>query len=169
MGSVDGVYATTAAWRDGHEVVSLMFDPEEVAYETLVQKAKQFKCTSRVFTHSAEHLKIAKKIVGSKAVMATDSQRPRFAKSSDQKYYLANTPWKSLPLCSYQMTKLNSAIGSNQRFESLLSPRQKATASKIALKMKDDPSELRKLVSPADDNKLGAYAAKLEEVLASTK
>jgi hypothetical protein len=165
LGSIDGVYATTAAWRDGLEVVSLKFNPEEVAYETLVEKANQFKCTSRVFAHSERHLEVARKIVGNKAVMADESQKPRFAKSSDQKYYLANSPLRSLPLCSYQMTKLNSAIGSKQPFTSLLSPRQKALVAKIAAKLKDDPKALQKLVSPADDNKLGAYAAKLEEVL----
>lgn len=165
MGSIDGVYATTAAWRGGLEVVSLLFDPDEVAYETLVEKAKQFKCTSRVFTHSEQQLKIAKKIIGDKAVMADNSQKPRFAKGSDQKYYLANTPLRSLPLCGYQMTKLNSAIGLKQPFESLLSPRQKEIASKIILKLKEDPKALDGFVSPADDNELGSYAKKLAELL----
>ena len=166
MGSIDGVYATTAAWRDGLEVVSLLFDPEEVAYETIVEKAKQFKCTSRVFTHSKEHLQIARKAVGNKAVMADKSQKARFAKSSDQKYYLTNTPLRSLPMCAYQMTKINSAIKLNQPFESLLSPRQKDIASKIALKLRGEPKSLQKYVSPADDNQLGAYSAKLVEALA---
>lgn len=169
MGSIDGVYATTAAWRDGLEVVSLLFDPQEVTYETIVKKAKQFKCTSRVFAHSEEQLVVAKNVIGDKAVMAEDSQKPRFAKSSDQKYYLAHTPLRSLPLCGYQMTKLNSAIGLKQQFESLLSPRQKDIAAKIAEKLKQDPKSLQQFVSPVDDNKLGAYAAKLNEALTAQR
>jgi hypothetical protein len=167
LGSIDGVYATTAAWRDGLEVVSLLFDPNEVSYKTLVEKAKGFKCTSRVFAHTEEHLKIAKELVGDKAVMADKSQKPRFAKDSDQKYYLANSPWRLIPMCGYQMTKINSAIHMKQPIEPLLSPRQKETVDRVIQKLKTNKSELDGLFSPIDDNKLGAYAAKLEEVLAN--
>lgn len=165
MGSVDGVYATTAAWRDGLEVVSLLYDPDEVEYATLVEKAKGFKCTSRVFAHSQSQLAVAKRLVGEKAVMAKDSQRPRYAKTSDQKYYLANSALRSLPMSGFQMMKLNSALGLKQPYESLLSPRQKELLQKIAGKLRTDRNALAKFVSPANDNELGPYAAKLEKAL----
>lgn len=166
MGSLDGVYATTAAWRDGLEVVSVLFDPKEIEYTTLVKEAKKFKCTDKVFAHSNQHLRIAKTLVGNKAVLADESQKPRFAKLSDQKYYLANSPLKSLPMCDYQITKINAAMGLKQRFDSVLSPRQIELAQKILEKTKSNPSALDKFISPIDDNKLGAYTAKLEKALA---
>ena len=166
MGSIDGVYATTSAWRDNLEVVSLLYDPQEVDYGSLVEKARQFKCATKVFAHSDEQLAVAKKLVGDKAVMADDSQKPRLAKGSDQKYYLANSPLRSLPMCGYQMTKLNAALGTKQPIESLLSPRQTKTLEKILQKTKSDKDALREFVSPVNDNKLGAYAAKLAEALA---
>ena len=166
MGSLDGVYATTAAWRDGREIVSLLFDPEEIDYKTLVKEAKNFKCTDKVFTHSQEHLKVANEIVGSRAVMATDEQRARFAKDSDQKYYLANSPLRTLPMCGYQITKVNAAIGRNERFDTLLSPRQITLAKQILAKQKTDKGALSGLNPPVEDDKLGAYTAKLEKALA---
>lgn len=165
MGSLDGVYATAAKWRDGLEVVSVLYDPKEIEYQTLVNEAKKFKCTSRVFTYSEQQLKVAKEIVGSKAVMASDSQRPRFAKKSDQKYYLFHSPLRSLPMCDYQMTKVNSALGLRQPIQSLLSPRQIVLANQIMRKSRSDKSALAGLESPIDGNKLGEYTAELAEAL----
>ncbi|QEG24423.1 hypothetical protein MFFC18_43420 [Mariniblastus fucicola] len=165
MGSIDGVYATAAAWRDGVEVVSLLFDPDEVAYRTLVEKAKQFKCTSKVFAHSKSQLEVANELVGDKAVMANESQKPRFAKASDQKYYLANSPLKSLPMCGCQMTKLNAAMGLGQPVDALLSPRQKVLAKRILRRLESDPDSLDGFISPSDDNELGDYSTKLEAAL----
>lgn len=165
MGSIDGVYASAAAWRGGHEVVSLLFDPQEVEYRTLVEKARQFKCTSQVYAYSKEQLATAKEIVGSKAVMADDSQRPRFAKGSDQKYHLANSPLRALPMNSFQMMKMNSAIARKEAYGSLLSPRQKELINKMAAKLQSDRNALDGFVAPADDNELGAYTAKLEKAL----
>ena len=66
---------------------------------------------------------------------------------------------------SYQMTKVNSALGLKQPFASVLSPRQKELIVKIGSKLKADRNSLSEFVSPTDDNKLGAYAAKLEKAL----
>ncbi len=169
MGSIDGVYATTSAWRDNLEVVSVLFDPQEVDYGTLLEKAQGFKCATKVFAHTEDQLDAAKRLVGDKAVMAVDSQKPRLAKESDQKYYLANSPLRSLPMCDYQITKLNSAVGLKQpldSIESLLSPRQTALLKRILKKHNTDKDALRKFITPIDDNKLGAYSAKLAKALA---
>jgi hypothetical protein len=165
LGSIDGVYATTSAWRDGLEVVNILFDPHEVQYETLLNKAMQFKCASKVFAHTKSQLSTAKELVGNKAVMAKDSQNPRLAKSSDQKYYLANSPLRILPMCDLQVTKINAAIGLKQPFENLLSPRQSELLKKILAKYKSDKSSLKSFTTPINDNQLGAYAAKLADAL----
>ena len=166
MGSIDGVYATTSAWRAGLEVVNVLFDPQEVQYETLLNKAKQFKCATKVFAHTSSQLSTAKELVGNKAVMVSDSQNPRLAKSSDQKYYLANSPLRILPMCDLQVTKINAAVGLKQPYEKFLSPRQSELLKKILAKQKADKGSLKSFTTPIDDNQLGAYAAKLAEVLA---
>lgn len=165
MGSIEGVYATSAKWRGGFEVVSLLYDPEELDYSSLVEKAKQFKCTAKVFTYTEAQLETATELVGDKAVMAEDSQSPRFASDSDQKYYLANSPLRSLPMCDYQITKVNAALGMRQPYASLLSPRQRKLAAEILETVKSDQNALAGYVTPIDANKLGAYAEKLEEAL----
>jgi len=164
LGSLDGVYATNAAWRGGHEVVTLLYDPDEIKYETLVEKAKQFKCTSQVFTYSNEQLEIAKRLVGSKAIMANDSQRPRSASKSDQLYHLSKSPLRSLPMCRYQMMKINAAISTRKLDDSLLSPRQVKLAN--AILDKSNANAISGLVSPSGDNDLGEYTAKLKKALA---
>lgn len=166
MGSLDGVYATAAKWRDELEVVSVLYDPKEISYQTLLNEAKKFKCTDKVFTHTKQQLKIAKKLVGDKAAMVSDSQKSRFAKKSDQKYYLSNSPLRSLPMCDYQVTKVNAALGLKQPIDALLSPRQKVLAVAITQKLESDQKALDGLVTPIDGNKLGQYAAKLEKALA---
>lgn len=166
MGSLDGVYATAAKWRDGLEVVSVLYDPKEINYQTLLNDAKKFKCTDKVFTYTKQQLKVAKKLVGNRAVMVSDSQKPRYAKKSDQKYYLANSPLRSLPMCDYQVTKVNAALGLKKPIDALLSPRQKVLADQITQKLKSNQKALDGLITPIDGNKLGEYAAKLEEALA---
>lgn len=165
LGSIDGVYATFAGWRDGLEVVGVRFDPKEVEYSKLVREAKRFECASKVFAHSKQQLAIAKSIVGAAAVMASDDQKPRMAKQSDQKYYLANSPLKALPMCEFQTTKLNAALRSRSDFQTWLSPRQKTLVQKIVKRLKGDINSLDGFVTPINDNALGAYAAKLEGAL----
>lgn len=166
MGSLDGVYATAAKWRDGLEVVSVFYDPQEIKYQTLLDEAKKFKCTDKVFAHTKQQFNAAKKFVGDRAVMVSDSQKPRFAKKSDQKYYLANSPLRSLPMCDYQITKINAALGLKKPIDALLSPRQKLLVTEIEEKLKLDQKALDGLITPIDGNKLGQYTAKLKKALA---
>ena len=168
MGSLDGVYATSAAHRGGREVVSLLYDPSEISYETLVEKAKTFKCTSHVYAHSKEQLAIAKKIVGDKAEMADRSQHARDASAADQLYHLAHSPLRSLPMSAYQRMKINAAIGLNDfaSHKSVLSPRQIELARLILKKVKPGERSFGNFVAPTNSNELGAYTAKLEAALA---
>ena len=128
LGSVDGVYATRAAWRDGLEVVEVKYDPQLVNYRNLVETAQSMECASRVFAHSPQQLETARQVVGELAVAATQRQQPRVAKDSDQKYYLRNSRLKNLPLTDFQATKINAALKNNQPVEKWLSDRQRQTA-----------------------------------------
>lgn len=169
LGSIDGVYATFAGWRDGLEVVAVRYHPKEVEYSKLVREAKRFECASKVFAHTKQQLATAKSIVGAAAVMASDDQKPRMAKESDQKYYLASSPLKSLPMCEFQITKLNAALRNRADIKPWLSPRQWALVQEIARTVKSNAQALDGFITPINDNALGAYAAKLDAALNNDK
>ena len=167
LGAIDGVMSTTAGWAGGLEVVQLTYDPEMVQYSKLVQTAQDFKCASKVFTHSADQLKTAKALVGSRAVEFPGDGRK--AKLSDQKYQLRTIAGvRSLPLTTFQSTKVNSFIRSPERQKALavLSPRQTKLLTKISAETKKpNGKSLSGYVFPDDDSKLGQYQAGLTKYL----
>jgi len=167
LGGIDGVMSTTAGWGGGREVVRLTYDPEKVEYSKLVNTAQSFQCASKVYTHSESQLKTAKALVGSRAESFSGTARK--AKLSDQKYQLRTIPGvRSLPLTTYQSTKINSLIRSPQRQEALelLSPRQIAMYRKISAELDSSSGKsLDNFVFPDDDAKLGEYQAKLAKHL----
>ena len=169
LGSIDGVMSTTSGWAGGREVVSLTYDPKLVEYSKLVETAQSFHCASKVFTHSASQLKTAKSLVGDKAEQFPGGARK--AKLSDQKYQLRTSRGvRSLPLTSYQSTKVNSFVRGSQRSKYLefLSPRQKAMLGKIAEEFKSGGGDsLDEFVFPEDDSKLDAYQMRLAKHLSS--
>ena len=169
LGSIDGVMSTTSGWAGGREVVSLTYDPKLVEYSKLVKTAQSFHCASKVFTHSASQLKTAKSLVGDKAEQFPGGARK--AKLSDQKYQLRTSRGvRSLPLTSYQSTKVNSFVRGSQRSKYLefLSPRQKAMLGKIAEEFKSGGGDsLDQFVFPEDDSKLDVYQMRLAKHLSS--
>lgn len=171
LGSIDGVMNTTSGWAGGLEVVQLSYDPKLVEYSTLVSTAQSFQCASKVFAHTDSQLQVAKPLVGSRAVKFPGGASK--AKLSDQKYQLRTSKgYRSLPLTTYQSTKINSLIRSPQRAEyvKLLSPRQQALLGKIAEEFKAGNGEkIDQLVFPDDDAKLASYQAKLVGYLTSKR
>ena len=169
LGSIDGVMSTTSGWAGGREVVSLTYDPKLVKYSKLVETAQSFHCASKVFTHTASQLETAKSLVGDRAEKFPGGARK--AKLSDQKYQLRTSRGvRSLPLTSYQSTKVNSFVRGSQRSKYLefLSPRQKAMLGKIAQEFKSGGGDsLDEFVFPEDDSKLDAYQMKLAKHLSS--
>ena len=169
LGSIDGVMNTTAGFAGGLEVVQLMYDPEEVDYSTLVKTAQSFECASKVFTHTAAQLETAKKVAGNRAEDFPGGARR--ANLSEQKYQLRTSRGvRSLPLTTYQSTKINSVIRGPNRNNALeiLSPRQKGQLEKIfALLKAGDGTELDEFIFPDDDSELAEYQARLNERLES--
>ena len=163
LGAIDGVMSTTAGWAGGLEVVQLTYDPEMVEYSKLVETAQSFECATKVFTHTADQMKTAKSLVGSRAVEFPGDARK--AKLSDQKYQLRSiASVRSLPLTTFQSTKINSLIRSPERQEALklLSPRQvKLFGQIVAESKKPNGKSFGKFVFPDDDSKLGEYQASL--------
>ena len=168
LGAIDGVMSTSAGWAGGLEVVQLTYDPSIVEYSKLVTTAQSFQCATKVFTHSDSQFKTAKALVGSRAVEFPGGSRK--AKLSDQKYQLRTiTGVRSLPLTTFQSTKVNSFIRSAelQRVYEFLSPRQTKLLEQIlAESKKSNGKSLDGFVFPDDDSKLIEYEMRLRKRLA---
>ena len=166
LGAIDGVMSTTAGWTGGLEVVQLNYDPNVVEYSKLVETAQSMQCATKVFTHSDSQLRTAQSLVGNRAVEFPGGARK--AGQSEQKYQLRSIAGvRSLPLTTFQSTKLNSYIRSSERqkiFE-FLSPRQKELLSKINTEMKSNGKSFDRFVFPDNDAKLSEYAISLQKQL----
>ena len=165
LGKIEGVMSTLAGHAGGREVVQLTYDPNMVDYSKLVETAQSFECASTVFTHSADQMKKAKALVGSRAVEFPGGARK--ASESDQKYQMRSIAGiKSLPLTTFQSTKVNSYIRSSERQKAfdVLSPRQVKLYEKITAETKNGKS-FSNFIFPDDDSKLGVYQAKLVKYL----
>ena len=163
LGAINGVFATRSGWRNNLEVVQLKYSPEMVSYEELLERAMELKCASRVFAHTAEQLQIARQKVGDNAQLAEGPMRD--AKSSDQKYYLAKTPYRHLPLTELQATKINALVKSRESADSLLSPRQRKLFKRISVALSSNPDGLNDLQFPRKQAELGDYQIRLLQAL----
>lgn len=169
LGGIAGVSNTKSAWVGNLEVVEVDYDPAKVDYQKLLETAQGFDCASKVFTHDATQMRVAKAAVGDDAVSAPESSRT--AKISDQKFYLRNTPGvRSLPLTTVQSTKINAALMKKGDFQHLLSPRQiKLLAQIEAYSSPKSAKSFDQFIFPEDDSALAEYDAKLRKHLDATK
>jgi len=155
--------STVSAWAGGREVVQLTYDPSLVKYSTLVKEAQAFQCATKVFAHTDSQMRTAEALVGSRAARFPGNASK--AKLSDQKYQLRTSKVvRSLPLTTYQSTKVNSLVRSPQRAElvKLLSPRQRTLLGQISQEFKSGNGDaIDRFVFPEDDSKLASYQAKL--------
>lgn len=109
LAGVEGVKYTVAGHLQGYEVVDVYFNPQVVKYDTLVKRAKNLGCSSRVFARTPQQLDAAQKIVGSNAVY--NAEKSVVASARDQKYQLRRFPqYYYLPLTHRQVTLLNHAL-----------------------------------------------------------
>ncbi len=99
LGALPGVIETAPGYQDGHEVVRVTYDPARISKADL-EKTAQGK--------------------GIKAC----SSNSGFRTDREPKYYLAQTPWRAVPMTSLQACRANSLVGQGQSPESVLSPRQ---------------------------------------------
>jgi len=165
LGSINGVYSTRSGWKDSLEVVTVQYDPEKVDYSKLVKTAKSFECASKVYAHTSEQLEVAKRIVGDQAVALQDASSVKDAKSSDQKYYLIQTPLKHLPLTETQATKINAALKARQAFKNWLSPEQVTLLRRVVSAVEKDEEALAEFQCPRKMSELAEYTARLEQAL----
>ncbi len=120
LGGLNGTITTKPGFVDGVEVVHVQYDPKVIKYEKLLSSARSMKCASRVFTHNKKQQSIASRVVGSDAVPLNSTIRP----DKTPKYFLANSPYKHLPMTETQAARVNSALGDKSDPNRFLSPRQ---------------------------------------------
>ena len=127
LGSLDGVSETEAGFYDGHEVVVVKYNDQEIDLLTLVDEAEKFDCASAVYLPDAADRKLVKDKTRLRTVKNFDfSSGYRRAPESDQKRQLssAKSMLKKLDLTPQQWTKLNSRGVSGASVRELLTPSQ---------------------------------------------
>ena len=162
LGTLDGVISTRIGDLEKAEVVEVTFDPAVIDYKKLVEKAKGFDCTHKVFARTDAHLKTAKELVGDKAVR---SDKEIDAKTQQQ-YHLKHFPrYHYLPLTAAQATKVNAALAAQKSPDEFLSLLQLEIYARFT-KTTDDQAKRLAAITP-DRSPVGVikYWAAVEEVL----
>ena len=106
FGQIPGVIATEPGFQDGKEVVRVQYNPKRVSQKELEKRTLP------------------------KGIQVC-SANTGFRQDREPKYYLAQTPWRHVPMTTLQSTKANSLIGQGKSPEGLLSPRQLPLYQKV--------------------------------------
>jgi hypothetical protein len=130
FGDIPGVIETTPGFQDGKEVVRVTYQPALISRDALAERTQP------------------------KGIQAC-SRNEGFKTDKAPKYYLAQTPYRCIPMTALQACRANSLVGRRQSPNDLLSPRQQALLKKIS----DHPDKKWK-------NMIGRYdlAAAWEEI-----
>ncbi len=120
IASINGVLETQAGFMGGREVVKVIFDPEQVSYESLVKQAQSQSCASHVYSDNLIQQLTAEKVSDSV------SEKKTWKQDKETKYYLYKSSYKYLPMTRIQATQANRLIGTGQSPNAVLSPRQLA-------------------------------------------
>lgn len=99
LGALPGVIETVPGFQDGREVVRVTYDPRRLTKADLEAAARP------------------------KGIAACPANTG-FRADRQPKYYLAQTPWRFVPMTSLQACRANSLAGQDQSPEAVLSPRQ---------------------------------------------
>ncbi len=99
LGNVDGVLETQPGFMNGHEVVTVKYNPILISEKELVSEAK-----------SANYSFV--------------NDISKFRMDREPKYYLSKSVYRFIPMTQLQAAKVNAKIGSNRSPDEFLSPRQ---------------------------------------------
>ena len=160
--------STKAGWLDGKEIVEVVFDAKVTSYRALLKQARCVKDPSTAYVYDQESLEVAKRVVGTDAVLIKTAAR--VAKTSDQKYYLRQTPYFLLPLTRVQAARLNAVIGDKKIGRdprAWLSPSQLALLAAIEKRFRTNRQQLQKLTPARDPKNFASYTAALRWALAN--
>ena len=127
LGNVPGVVSTMSGFVGKDEVVEVLFDPKDVSFDSLYRKASSMKCADKVYARTDEQLTTARGKLGDKAIRTDEATRP----DKDPKYYLAQTPYRHVPMTELQAMRVNAAIPEKKDPKRFLSPGQLRLLSSI--------------------------------------
>lgn len=125
LGEIDGVVATRAGFFEGHEAVEVTFDPRALGLDALLGAARARGCAATVFVDRPKVLAVARAAWGDAARQSDGLIR---ASEADDKYHLARSPWRAVPMTRTQAMRANAVIARGQDPSPLLSPRQQEIA-----------------------------------------
>ncbi len=160
--------STKTGWLDKKEVVEVVFDPKVTSYQELLEQARCVKGPSTAYVYDPKSLDVAKKVVGKDAVLTKTAAR--VAKTSDQKYYLRQTPYFLLPLTEVQAARLNAIAGdkrSKRDPRAWLSPSQLALLADVVKLSQSRREQLQQLTPTRDAKNFASYTAALRRALAN--
>jgi len=106
LGSVDGVLETQPGFMNGHEVVTVKYNPILISHKELVEEAENSSC--RVVDKTS-----------------------KFRMDREPKYYLSKSIYRFIPMTQLQAAKVNAKIGSHLSPDEFLSPRQLSLLTSI--------------------------------------
>ncbi len=142
IGAVDGVRSTEAGFMGGREVVRLRFDPKVVGFAELLSSSHASGAADGVFTADSSQAAVARRLGVN--VQAVGSWR---SSTKDDKYQLAHTPLRFVPMSPAQATKVNAALGTKRDPLEYLSPKQRARLDEV----RDHPERAGAPRAPTDD------------------
>lgn len=120
LGSIPGVVSTMPGFVGKDEVVEIGFNPKVVSFDALFDKAKSLKCADKVYARTDAQQLFAAKRLGSASVRTEEAIRP----DREPKYYLLQTPYKSVPMTGLQAGRINAMIHAQEDPDVYLSPSQ---------------------------------------------
>ena len=163
LGNLDGVLATRSGMMGDDEVVEVVYDPEVLEFDELVDSAQGMDCASAVYAHTAGDLSLAHDLVGDAAKPAP--ARAELVADDQVKYALKRTAMAHLPLTPMQATKMNADIRLEANPRRWLSPRQLLMLDSIKRLLEEDPAALDDFSPPGKLSLLADYQSRLEQRL----
>ena len=120
LGKLEGVVHTEAGFMNGHEVVNVYFDPQQIELTDIIREGQSSQCADEVYVWDQDTEQEAQTVIGKNRV----KPRKSFRMDREPKYYLSRTIYKYLPMSPIQAVKANALVGAGQDPSAIFSPGQ---------------------------------------------
>ncbi len=139
LGALDGVAHTRTGWLDEREVVELFFNPAIIDYEQLVEEAQSMDCADRVYARTDQQRSAANAVAEHAVVRTDEAIRPT---PKDDKWHLAKTAWRHVPMTETQAARANAAIAAGKSPDWFFSSAQRRLFDIVNSKTTDPDADL---------------------------
>lgn len=127
LGRIPGVISTAPGFIESREVVEVEYDPSAVSLSSIYLAARSQNGANGVIARHDAEVPGAANVFGDSVLRSDQAIRP----DKDPKYYLAQTPYRHLPMTSLQAVRINAAIHRQQNPRVFLSPKQNSLLTLI--------------------------------------